>query len=126
MRFDGGSKTVLESDAIWTDEKRAYAIPRSGVVIGIRELTDDHVDLIYSDNKILRCLRIRMQSPDKDRKREFKTGDEVEKTTGDYKYRGVVVAVFHKRNGATRVCVENDDGMLFIFSEQQLEVTKQG
>lgn len=51
---------------------------------------------------------------------EVKTGDEVEKVGGDYRYRGVVVAVFEKRSGAVRVVVENDGGMLFIFSPAQL------
>lgn len=50
----------------------------------------------------------------------MKVGDWVEKTTGDYRYRGVIVSVFHKLNGAQRVVVENEDGMLFIFNEQQL------
>lgn len=50
----------------------------------------------------------------------MKVGDEVEKTTGDYRYRGVVVSLFHKLNGVVRVVVENEDGMLFIFNEQQL------
>lgn len=52
----------------------------------------------------------------------FRVGDEVEKKTGDYRYRGTVVAVFRKLSGAERCVVENDDGMLFIFNERQLEL----
>lgn len=57
----------------------------------------------------------------------FKINDEVEKTTGDYRFRGTVVAVFHKLSGVERCVVENKDGMLFIFNERQLEaVSKNG
>jgi hypothetical protein len=52
---------------------------------------------------------------------QFQVGDDVEKTTGDYRYRGTVVAVFRKLNGAERLVVENSDGMLFIFNDRQLE-----
>jgi hypothetical protein len=47
-------------------------------------------------------------------------GDRVEKIGGDYTFRGVVVAVFCKRSGVVRVVVENDDGILHIFSPGQL------
>jgi hypothetical protein len=50
-------------------------------------------------------------------------GDAVSKTGGDYTYRGRVVSVFIKKSGATRVVVENDDGMLFIFNPKQLVST---
>lgn len=47
-------------------------------------------------------------------------GDNVEKATGDYKFSGVVVAVFKKLSGKVRVVVENQDGILHIFSESNL------
>lgn len=50
----------------------------------------------------------------------FAIGDPVEKTGGDYSYRGGVVGVIRKRSGALRYVVENSDGMLFIFNESQL------
>lgn len=50
-------------------------------------------------------------------------GDEVQKTGGDYKFYGIVVSAFTKINGRPRYVVENRDGMLFIFNEQQLEKT---
>ena len=49
-------------------------------------------------------------------------GDEVEKTTGDYRFRGVVRAVLVKESGAVRVVVENSDGLLYIFNPDQLTV----
>jgi hypothetical protein len=49
------------------------------------------------------------------------TGRLVHKTTGDYKLRGNVRASFPKRNGAARVVVENDDGLLHIFSPSRFE-----
>ena len=47
-------------------------------------------------------------------------GDKVEKVTGDYKFDGVVVSVFEKLNGKVRIVVENQDGLLHIFSENNL------
>ena len=49
------------------------------------------------------------------------TGDKVRKIGGDYKFEGVVVAVFAKLSGVFRVVVEDDRGVLFIFNEKQLE-----
>lgn len=54
-------------------------------------------------------------------------GDRVHKTKGDYTFEGEVVAVFTKRAtspfvpGPMRYVVEDDRGLLFIFSESQLE-----
>lgn len=50
----------------------------------------------------------------------FRVGDMVQKVTGDYKFIGWVVAVFEKRNGATRYVVENQDCVLHIFSDVNL------
>lgn len=47
-------------------------------------------------------------------------GDRVEKTGGDYKFSGHVVALFCKFSGAVRVVVENDAGILHIFNPSQL------
>jgi hypothetical protein len=47
-------------------------------------------------------------------------GDEVVKVGGDYAFRGRVVAAFHKLSGKARYVVENQDGILHIFSEKQL------
>lgn len=48
-------------------------------------------------------------------------GDRVVKTVGDYTFSGYVVSVFTKRSGIVRVVVENDEGILHIFSENQLK-----
>ncbi len=53
-------------------------------------------------------------------KSAFVKGDSVEKTSGDYRFKGTVVSVFYKISGVVRYVVENDDGLLFIFSESQL------
>jgi hypothetical protein len=50
----------------------------------------------------------------------FNEGDKVVKLSGDYTFRGVVVSRFHKRSGAPRYIVENDDGVVHIFSANQL------
>jgi hypothetical protein len=43
-------------------------------------------------------------------------GRRVIKTGGDYRFSGVVVAVFTKKSGVIRYVVENDEGILHIFS----------
>jgi hypothetical protein len=50
----------------------------------------------------------------------FKVGDEVEKIGGDYRFEGVVVAVFTKLSGAIRLVVEDDRGVLHVYSEKNL------
>ena len=52
---------------------------------------------------------------------KFKVGDKVEKTGGDYYFYGTVMAAFTKESGAERYVVENDEGILHIFSEKNLE-----
>lgn len=49
-------------------------------------------------------------------------GDRVKKVGGDYDFEGEVVAVFSKRSGVTRVVVEDDRGVLMIYSEKNLTV----
>ncbi len=47
-------------------------------------------------------------------------GDRVHKTGGDYRFEGIVVAIFPKRNRTIRVVVEDDRGLLFLFAPAQL------
>jgi len=49
-------------------------------------------------------------------------GDKVKKVTGDYRFEGIVVARFVKLSGKVRYVVEDDRGILHIFSEKNLEV----
>ena len=53
-------------------------------------------------------------------KSQIQKGDTVIKSSGDYSFTGTVVAVFEKLSGKVRVVVENQDGILHIFSETQL------
>jgi hypothetical protein len=52
---------------------------------------------------------------------DLNVGDRVMKVRGDYRFVGVVRACFYKQLGAVRYVVENEDGVLHIFSRQQLE-----
>jgi hypothetical protein len=53
--------------------------------------------------------------------RAFSVGDRVTKTSGDYRFEGVIVAAFVKLDGRSwRYVVENSDGVLHIFSAKQL------
>jgi hypothetical protein len=51
---------------------------------------------------------------------QFKVGDLVEKVGGDYTFVGHVVAVFAKLSGAIRLVVEDDRGVLHVYSEKIL------
>lgn len=51
---------------------------------------------------------------------EYLLGDKVEKVGGDYQFIGIVVAAFPKLSGKIRYVVEDDRGILHIFSDKQL------
>ena len=51
---------------------------------------------------------------------QFKVGDLVEKVGGDYTFVGHVVSVFAKLSGAIRLVVEDDRGVLHVYSEKIL------
>lgn len=50
----------------------------------------------------------------------FKVGDEVYKIGGDYSFEGIVVSAFKKLSGAERFVVEDDRGVLHVYSEKNL------
>jgi hypothetical protein len=52
---------------------------------------------------------------------DFCVGETVEKTTGDYRFVGTVVAVVHKLDGQIRYVVEDDRGLLLLMSSGQLQ-----
>lgn len=53
---------------------------------------------------------------------QFKVGNKVEKVGGDYTFVGVVVSVFQKLSGAVRLVVEDDRGVLHVYSEKNLRM----
>lgn len=48
-------------------------------------------------------------------------GTKVTKIGGDYVFNGIIVAVFTKLSGKVRLVVEDDRGILHIFSETNLK-----
>ena len=52
---------------------------------------------------------------------QFSVGDNVSKVGGDYRFDGIVRAVFAKGSGVIRLVVEDDRGILHIYSENNLE-----
>lgn len=52
---------------------------------------------------------------------KFHIGNKVKKVGGDYQFEGVVVSVFLKLSGVTRYVVEDDRGVLHVYSEKNLE-----
>lgn len=55
---------------------------------------------------------------------QFNIGDYVEKVGGDYQFVGYVVSVFTKRSGAVRLVVEDDRGVLHVYSEKNLRLVE--
>jgi hypothetical protein len=55
----------------------------------------------------------------------FKVGDKVEKVGGDYTFVGHVVAVFPKLSGAIRLVVEDDRGVLHVYSQKILRLVNE-
>jgi hypothetical protein len=55
----------------------------------------------------------------------MKLGDEVEKIGGDYTFVGVIVADFKKLGGQRRFVVEDDRGVLHVYSEKNLQPLNQ-
>lgn len=55
----------------------------------------------------------------------MKIGDQVEKLGGDYVFIGEVVSVFKKKSGVVRVVVEDDRGVLHVYSEKNLKPKEQ-
>lgn len=55
---------------------------------------------------------------------KFIVGNKVEKIGGDYQFIGIVVAAFPKISGKIRYVVEDDRGILHIFSDKQLSKLK--
>jgi hypothetical protein len=51
----------------------------------------------------------------------LKVGDRATKVDGDYRFVGEVRAVFTKCNGVIRYVIENDDGILHIFSAATIQ-----
>jgi len=54
----------------------------------------------------------------------FNVGDLVEKVGGDYTFKGNIVSVFEKLSGAVRLVVEDDRGVLHVYSEKILRLVK--
>lgn len=53
----------------------------------------------------------------------FDVDDPVRKVGGDYTFEGWVVAKFNKRSGAVRYVVEDDRGVLHVYSAKNLVPT---
>jgi hypothetical protein len=52
----------------------------------------------------------------------YKLGDHVEKVGGDYTFEGIVVAAFTKLSGVPRYVVEDDRGVLHVYSDKVLRM----
>lgn len=53
---------------------------------------------------------------------ELKLGSRVSKIGGDYRFDGIVVSIFTKLSGAVRLVVEDDRGVLHIYSDHNLKL----
>lgn len=50
----------------------------------------------------------------------FMLADEVSKVGGDYRFDGIVIGVFKKISGVIRYAVEDDRGVVHIYSDKNL------
>ena len=55
-------------------------------------------------------------------KLEFRVGNKVKKVGGDYTFEGIVVAAFLKLSGVSRYVVEDDRGILHVYSGKNLAI----
>ena len=69
------------------------------------------------DNKMSTEIKTEAPIPMK----AFDRGDYVSKVGGDYKFDGRIVSIFPKLSGAIRVVVEDDRGVLHVYSEKNLK-----
>lgn len=51
---------------------------------------------------------------------DFVVGDKVSKVGGDYKFDGIVIGRFEKLSGLIRYAVEDDRGVIHIYSAKNL------
>jgi hypothetical protein len=49
-------------------------------------------------------------------------GQKVEKVGGDYTFVGIIVSKFQKLSGVVRYVVEDDRGVLHVYSEKNLKL----
>lgn len=71
-------------------------------------------------------VEVKVNLPENAKRGFFEIGDAVIKTKGDYIFAGIVVAKFTKLSSAVRYVVENQDGILHIFSDASLEKWEKG
>jgi len=55
---------------------------------------------------------------------QFQELDKVAKISGDYDFEGIVVSAFRKLDGKVRYVVEDDRGILHIFSDANLDLVE--
>ena len=56
----------------------------------------------------------------------FEIGTKVEKIGGDYTFIGIIVSCFPKLSGQIRYVVEDDRGVLHIYSDKVLKLYEMG
>ena len=71
------------------------------------------------DNKM--NTEIKTEAAPRPLAKPFDRGDHVSKVGGDYKFDGRIVSIFPKLSGAIRVVVEDDRGVLHVYSEKNLK-----
>ena len=63
-----------------------------------------------------------MSSETGDRIMVFGVGAKVSKKGGDYRFNGTVIGTFKKLSGVWRYAVEDDRGVIHIYSARNLEI----
>jgi hypothetical protein len=75
--------------------------------------------MMTKDDYLTTCWKLRKRQMIND---SFERGDIVSKVGGDYSFDGVVIGVFSKLSGKVRYAVEDDRGVVHIYSRHNLKL----
>ena len=85
-------------------------------------LDDTLIDMAVYAAMFAAYIKNNKQKENMTKENSYFVGDKVSKVGGDYTFDGTVVSIFPKLSGATRVVVEDDRGVLHVYSEKNIKL----
>lgn len=79
-------------------------------------------DTLQTLNRMGRASQLVINAMNAVAEDSFNVGDKVYKVGGDYTFEGIIVAGFYKLSGAPRYVVEDDRGVLHVYSFKNLKL----
>ncbi len=97
------------------------------IIEGNQKTNFEALDDTLMDMAVYACmfaayLKNKKQEVNMSNENTFKVGDKVSKVGGDYTFDGTVVSIFPKLSNAIRVVVEDDRGVLHVYSCKNLKL----